>query len=230
MSALLVLRREITARFRLWLALTFGLFASLLAAQLVLLMLRFQTFPNYLVVHDWPGNIARIVRKTPSFADAVAIMLDEWLIEIGSISYAYGRGIAEWSFVVIPAKAGVLLIVALLLATIAVLLLALRRACALPMRLAASFGALGGAAMAAMASMTITWVVCCAAPTWIVGLAVLGVSVATAFALQPIGGWLTALGIGMLCMIVLALIGLLSERDPKEAAAPIATQLAGMPS
>ena len=230
MSTLLVLRREIAASFRLWLSLTFGLFASLLAAQLVILMLRFQAFPNYLVVHDWLGNIARIVRKTPSVTDMVSIMLDEWLIEIGSISFDYGRGIAEWSFVVIPAKAGVLLVVALLLATIAVLLLALRRTCALPMRLAASFGALGGAAMAAMASMTITWVVCCAAPTWIVGLAVLGVSVATAFALQPIGGWLTALGIGMLCMIVLALTSLLSERDPEAAAAPIATQLARMPS
>ena len=230
MSALLVLRREISASFRLWLALTFGLFASLLAAQLVILMLRFQAFPNYLVVHDWLGNLARIVRKTPSVADMVSIMLDEWLIEIGSISYGYGRGIAEWSFVVIPAKAGVLLVVALLLATIAVLLLALRRTCALPLRLAASFGTLGGAAMAAMALMTITWVVYCAAPTWIVGMAVLGVSVATAFALQPIGGWLTALGIGMLCMIVLALIGLLSERGSKADAAPIATQLAGMPS
>ena len=98
------------------------------------------------------------------------------------------------------------------------------------MRLAASVGALGGTFMAAMASMTITWVVCCAAPTWIVGLAVLGVSVATAFALQPLGGWLTALGIGMLCMIVLALTSLLVEREPKAAAAPITPQLAGMPS
>ena len=32
----------------------------------------------------------------------------------------------------------------------------------------------------------------------VVGLAVLGVSVATAFALQPFGGWLTVLGLGLL--------------------------------
>lgn len=229
MSALAVLRREVRAEARLWLALTLGLFASLLLSQLALLVLRFQAFPNYLVVHDWPGNLARIARKTPSVTDAVSIMLEEWWIEVGSMSYVYGRGIAEWSFVVIPARAAVMLVIAMLVATIAVLLLALRRTCPLPMRLAASAGALGGTFMAAMASMTITWVVCCAAPTWIVGLAVLGVSVSTAFALQPLGGWLTGLGLGLLCMIILALASLLAERNSK-AAAPISTQLAEIPT
>jgi len=230
MSAPAVLRREIGARLGLWLALTFGLFASLLLGQIALLIVRFQAFPNYLVVHDWPRNIAGIVRKTPAVTDMIPIMLDEWLIEIGSMSYVYGRGIAEWSFVVIPSRALVLLFIALLVATIAVLLLALRRTCPLPLRFAASAGALGGTLMAAMASMTITWVVCCAAPTWIVGLAVLGVSVATAFALQPLGGWLTGLGIGLLCMNVLALQTLLAERTSKSATATGAPQLAGMPS
>lgn len=229
MSAWAVLRREVRANVWLWLALTFGLFASLLLSQLALLVVRFQAFPNYLVVHDWLGNLAGIFRKTPSVADMISIMLEEWWIEVGSMTYVYGRGIAEWSFVVIPARAAVMLVIALLVAIIMVLLLALRRTCPLSTQLVASVAAVGGTFMAAMASMTITWVVCCAAPTWIVGLAVLGVSVATAFALQPLGGLLTSLGLGLLCVIILALASLLAERDSK-AASPISTQLAGMPS
>ena len=232
MSALAVLLREIRANIWLWLSLTVGLFAAFLLAQLVLLAVRFHELPNYLVVHDWPGNIARIVRMTPSIADMVPIMLDEWLIEIGSINYAYGHGIAEWSFVLVPAKAGVLLVIAVLLATIAVLLRSVRGTCPLSARLMALVGAAGGAVVAGVTSMTITWVVCCAAPTWVVGLAILGVSVASAFALQPIGGWLTLLGIAMLSTVALALTGWLSERGPKAAdATPMPTQLAGlMPS
>jgi len=227
MSAPAVLLREIRANVRLWLSLTAGLFAALLLAQLALLAVRFHELPNYLVVHDWPGNIARIVRMTPSVADMIPIMLDEWLIEIGSMNYAYGHGIAEWSFVLVPAKAGVLLVVALLLAANAVLLRSVRRTCPLSARLMASMGAAGGAVMAGVASMTITWVVCCAAPTWIVGLAILGVSVTTAFALQPIGGWLTLLGIAMLSSGALALTGWLSEREAQAAdATPMPTQLA----
>jgi hypothetical protein len=229
MSTSAVLRREVRANVWLWLALAFGVFISLLLSQLALLIVRFQAFPNYFVVHDWLGNLAGIVRKTPSVSDMIAIMLEEWWIEVGSMSYVYGRGIAEWSFVVIPSRAAVMLVIALLVATIVVLLLALRRTCPLPMQLAASVGAVGGACMAAMASMTITWVVCCAAPTWVVGLAVLGVSVFTAFALQPLGAWLTGLGFGLLCTIILTLASLLAERDSK-AATPISTQLAGMPS
>ncbi len=229
MNAGAVLRREIRTSFWLWLALTFGLFASLLLGQLGLLVLRFQALPNYLVVHDWLGGIAGIVRRTPAASDALSIMFDEWWVEVGSMSYVYGRGIASWSFVLIPSRAAVMLVIALLGATIAVLLRALRRTCPLSTRLAATAGAVGGTAMAAMASMTITWVVCCAAPTWIVGLAVLGVSVATAFALQPLGFWLTGFGLGLLCTIILVLLGLLAGRDVK-AAVPVSPQLAGMPS
>ena len=229
MSAWAVLRRELRANIWLWLVLTFSLCAILLLSQLALLVVRFQAFPNYFVVHDWLGNLAGIVRKTPSVADMISIMLEEWWIEVGSISYVYGRGIAEWSFVVIPSRAAVMLVIALLVSTIIVLLRALRRTCPLSMQLAASLGAVGGTVMAAMASMTITWVVCCAAPTWVVGLAVLGVSVFTAFALQPLGGWLTGLGLSLLCTIILALASQLAERDSK-AAAPMPTQLAGIPS
>ncbi len=231
MSASVALIREIRASFRLWLALTVGLFAASQLSQLALLIVRFETFPNYLTVHDWPGNLARIVRMTPSVTDMASIMLDEWLIEIGSMSFVYGRGIAEWSFVVMPARAAALLVVALLLATNVVLLRAVRDTCPLSTRLGASVGAAGGALMAGVASMTITWVVCCAAPTWIVGLAVLGVSVATAFALQPIGGWLSLIGILLLAAIAMGLARRLTGRRRDVAATmPVPVQLAGVSS
>jgi hypothetical protein len=231
MSDLVVLIREIRASLRLWLALTVGLFAASQLLQLALLIVRFETLPNYLTVHDWPGNIARIVRMTPSFTDTVLIMLDEWLIEVGSMSLVYGRGIAEWSFVLMPAKAAVLLVIAALLATNVVLLRAVRRTCPLSTRLGASVGAASGALMAGVASMTISWVVCCAAPTWIVGLAVLGLSVATAFALQPIGGWLSLIGILLLAAIAMVLVRRLPGRRRDAAATvPVPVQLATVSS
>jgi len=210
MSALAALRREIFAHAALWLALALGFFAAFELLQLALLVLRFQEFPNYLVMHDWLGNIARIVRMTPSVADMLPIMVDEWLIETGSMNFEYGHGIAEWSFVLVPAKAAVALAVALLLATNVVLLRAVRKTCSLPAQLGASLAAAGGALVAGAASMTITWVVCCAAPTWVVGLAVLGVSVATAFALQPFGGWLSLSGILLLAATAVVLAQRLS--------------------
>jgi len=226
MSALVLLRREICASAGLWLALVASFFAGFELAQLTLLTLRFQEFPNYLIVHDWLGNIARIVRMTPSVTDMVSIALDEWLIEIGSMNFAYGHGIAEWSFVLVPAKVAVAFVIALLLATNVVLLRAVAKMCPLSARLAASLAAGGGALIAGAATMTITWVVCCAAPTWVVGLAVLGVSVTTAFALQPIGGWLSLAGIMLLAAIAAALLERLAGSSRKGAAVPAPTQLA----
>jgi len=227
MSALAVLQREIRASGRLWLVLVVAFFVAFPLLQLALLVLRFQEFPNYLIVHNWLGNIARIVRMTPSIADMVSIMLDEWLIEIGSMNFAYGHGIAEWSFVLVPAKAAVALVIALLLATNVVLLRAVRNACPLSAQLGASLAAAGGALVASATTMTITWVVCCAAPTWVVGLTVLGVGVAAAFALQPIGGWLSLSGILLLAATATALVRRLSGgRRDTAAAMPMPAQLA----
>ena len=64
MSALVDVLREIRANLLLWLALLVAFFAAFPLLQLALLIVRFQEFPNYLTVHDWPGNIARIVRMT----------------------------------------------------------------------------------------------------------------------------------------------------------------------
>jgi len=228
MNALARLHREVRGSLRLWLALSAGFFAAFHVAQIALLIVRFQTFPNYLVVHNWLGNVARILRKTPSLIDRISIGLDEWWIELGSMNFGYGHGVSEWSFVLLPSKAATLAVVALLLAANVVLLRAVRDSCSLSARLSASAVAGGATLLAGLSTMTITWVVCCAAPTWVVGLAVAGVSVATAFAIAPIGGWLTLFGIGSLIAVALALAGLLTDLAPA-AGAPISLKLAGVP-
>lgn len=230
MSAYAVLQRELRAGAGLWLALVAGFFAASQLLQLALLMLRFQEFPNYMTVHDWPGNIARIVRMTSSVTDMVSIALDEWLIEIGSMNFAYGHGVSEWSFVVVPAKAAVMLTIAALLATNIVLLRSVRRTCPLSERLAASFATTSGALMAGLSAMTITWVVCCAAPTWVVGLAIMGVSVTTAFELQAIGGWLSLLGILLLVTTGMLLAWQLCAAREPVAGMPMLTRIAQVPS
>ena len=221
MSVVACLRRELVAKRRSWLATVLGLFVGFQILQLAVLMLRFEAVPNYVTLHDWPGNVARIIRSTPSVADMIPIILDEWLIEIGSMNYSFGRGIAEWSFVLMPAKLVALLVIAILLATDVVLLRAARKTCGLLKQFGTAATASTGALIAGVAVTTVTWVVCCAAPTWVVSLAVLGVGVTTALALAPLGGWLLLLGLLALAGMAILLARELSARSrPAPAAAP----------
>jgi hypothetical protein len=204
------LRREIVAHRRSWLAIVLGIFVGFQLFQLAGLMLRFETAPNYVTFHDWPANVARIIRSTPAVSDMIPIILDEWLIEIGSMNYSFGRGIAEWSFVLMPAKLAVVLVIAVLFATDIVLLRVARKTCSLTTQVGTSAAAAAGTLVAGAATTTITWVVCCAAPTWVVGLAVMGVSTTTALTLQPMGGSLLLLGISALAAPALLLARMLS--------------------
>lgn len=45
-----------------------------------------------------------IIQSTPSWADILPIVTEEWLIEIGFMNYHYGTGISEWSLNVIPSR------------------------------------------------------------------------------------------------------------------------------
>jgi len=231
MSALVVLQREVRASARLWLVVTVAFFAGFQLLQLALLIVRFQAFPNYLTLHDWPANIARIARMTPSVVDMIPIMFDEWLVEVGSINYSFGRGIGEWSFVLIPGKAVIALGIAALVATNLVLLRAAWKTCGIFAPLGSSVATGAGALVAGAAATTITWVVCCAAPTWVVGLAVMGVGVTTALALQPFGGWLLLLGLSTLVTSAILLLRQLSGRRSRDATIPMMlTPIARAPS
>jgi hypothetical protein len=70
-------------------------------------------------------------------------------------------------------------------------------------RCSTGFG--GGAALAGMASASVTWVVCCGMPSWAVTLSMLGVDIATALSLQPFGGWLAISGLALLLLSTAAL-------------------------
>src|SRR5262249_10328263 len=74
------LKREIAAGRGLWLACLFAVFCGFHLLQLSVLMLRFETFPNYVTIHDWPGSVVRIIRSTPSVIDMFPIIFDEWLV------------------------------------------------------------------------------------------------------------------------------------------------------
>jgi hypothetical protein len=220
-SALACLRREVLARSWLWVTVVAAFFGGFHGLQLAMLLVRFEAWPNYVTVHAWPANVAGIVRSTPAISDMIPIILDEWLVEIGSMNYSFGRGIAEWSFVLIPGKAVVVLGIAVLVATNLLLLRAAWKTCGTSARLGASVATGAGALVAGAAAITITWVVCCAAPTWIVGLAVMGVGVTTALALQPFGGWLSLLGLSALVASAILLLRQLSGRRSRDATMPV---------
>jgi hypothetical protein len=219
MSALAA--QEVLAHRRSWAAMVGAFFVGFHVFQLALLVVRFEAFPNYLTVHNWPANLAQIVRSTPAVSDMIPIMLDEWLIEIGFMNYSFGRGIAEWSFVLMPAKLVIVLLVAMLVATNIVLLRVAWTRCGPLERLGTGTATTGGALIAGATVTSITWVVCCAAPTWVVGLAVMGMSVSTALALQPIGGAMSWLGLLALVGATLVLAWRLSRSGRQEAVPPL---------
>jgi hypothetical protein len=204
---------------RLWLAIVVLLPLLFYVAQLAVLMLRFGAPPNYVTVFDWPANILRIVRSTPSLRDIVAIGGNEWLLEIGRMNYDYGPGIAEWSVALLPARMALMLLVGMLIATNVVLGRSLRGQCA-PSRFAAGRGtAAAGAALATITSVSVTWAACCGVPTWITGLTIMGMGLSTAFAIQPYGAPLLACGMALLAASPMLMVATASRRGPLPAAA-----------
>ena len=198
--------RAIADRWLIWSLTTIGFVVVYNLALMLALIVRFAKLPNYVTVYDYFGNIARIVESTPSLSDMLPIIREEWLIEIGHMNYGYGNGISEWALTVLPEKLVVLLAVGALLATVLVLLMPGKNgACAVQSKKAAIGAAGGGAAMVGLSSATLSWVVCCAAPTWVVSLAMLGMGVSLAFWLEPLGSFITASGFALLVAAVCVL-------------------------
>lgn len=184
----------------------YGLMFALLmqVLMMVALMVRFQALPNYVVWYDWIGNVVHIVRSTPSWRDMLPIINQEWLIEIGYMNYDYGMGISEWSLNVVPVRMMILFVLGALVALCVSLLRADNCDAATGTTLRASTGL--GAVLVAVTNATMSWVVCCAAPSWVVGLAMLGIGVSTSLALESMGPALNIAGFGLLacCVVYLA--------------------------
>ena len=194
MTRLGLIRQCLSNNLALWLSLTvaFAVFYYLLL--MAALIIRFESLPNYLNAYDWSFNIRRIWLSTPSILDSVTIMKDEWLFEVGFMNYDYGKGISEWSLFIAPFKVlGVLLLTAAVSANL-LLLRGRNRVCSVDAVRSASMAAGLGTTLVSLASITMSWVVCCSTPTWVVGLAMMGLGVSTSLWLEPIGIWVNILG------------------------------------
>lgn len=192
------------SRLKLWLLLTvvftLGYYLLLMAS----LVIRFGNLPNYATAYNWPGSVWTIIRSTPSIRDMPPIIAQEYLLEFGYMNYDYGLGISEWALNIIPFKVLLMLVLSGLLAA-NLLLLKSKSGCAAGTRLRAGAATGLGAGFVAVTSATMSWVVCCATPTWIVGLSMLGLGVSTAFWIEPIGPWLTGAGYLLLAVSLLVL-------------------------
>lgn len=171
--------------------------------MMLALIVRFQDFPNYVTFYDWFGNAAHIIKSTPSWRDVASIIWEEWLIEIGYMNYDYGMGISEWSLNVVPSR--LLVLFALGVCMSLCLALLKRDSCSTgtSTTLRATTGV--GALLVAMTNATMSWVVCCATPSWVVGLAMLGLGVTTSLALETMGPVLMVSGFGLMAFTILFL-------------------------
>lgn len=196
-----IVRRSVAEHWVRWCAISFGFLVSYYGGVMLLTMLRFGEIPNYVVFHDVFGNYRLIYDGTPALSDAVPIMLDESWFETGFKDPEY-YGVASWSYMLMPPKMLLVLFTGALVATIAVLTARGKAlACALsPGRQFAFAGV--GSALVGLANVTLTWVVCCATPSWVVALSMLGMSVSLAAWLDPFGPLLTLSGLLMLGLII----------------------------
>lgn len=196
-----------------WSAIVIGFLALYYGGLLATMVVRFDNVPNYVTWYDYPGNVYEILISTPSFSDAWMIIQDEWLIEIGYMNYDFGHGISEWAMTVLPPKLLTMALVAMLAATAIVLLLPAKGAvCSADISRRAVAATGSGAALVGMSSATLSWVVCCATPTWVVSLAMLGMSASTALWLEPLGDAIT---FGGFALLVLSVIWLAKRRDQR---------------
>jgi hypothetical protein len=181
----------------LWLLIAVAFVAVYYLGLQLAMILRFGGLPNYGTVYDLIGNYGLILAGTPAWSDALTIMADEPLLEIGYKHPEYG--IAEWALFVIPPKLLMVTGLGFLLATFAVTALRpMGRAGAVApaVRTPPGMAAAGvGGAMVATSNATLVWVTCSSAPTWVVLLSMLGLSVRISDTLEPFGLSLTLAGL-----------------------------------
>lgn len=205
----------IRQHFGFWLAISLALPFLYYSALVLAPMIKFQQWPNYINVYDWFGNVLRIVESTPSVRDQLVIIKDEWVLELGYMNYDFGIGISQWSLFIAPIKVLGVVAMSSLIATWLVLRKG-NRSCARGSRwLSNASGGLGGACIA-LASVSLSWVVCCSTPTWVVGLAMMGMGVSTALWLEPLGAWVGLLGF----ILLLAALGFAIAQLPNHQRGP----------
>ncbi len=206
--------QAIVERWVLWSVLTVGMIVLYYAGLLMVTIVRFHEIPNYIVVYDITNVYRRIFEGTPSFKDALPILIDETWIETGYKNPDY-YNIATWSYMLIPPKMLVVAIMAALLATFAVLSAYSRqKACPVTNRRRLYAAAGVGSGLVGMTSATLTWIACCSTPSWIVGLAMLGMSSTLASWLEPFGKIISVSGLALLLWIIYAQLKNIDDNMP----------------
>ncbi len=171
-----------------------GYHAALLAGAAA----RFGQWPDYVRLHPWGENVWSVLTGFPSLALAWPVALREPWIEVGRA--VPDLPMAEWSVQVLPANLVVVTVVALLLAIHWRLA---RESCHPAGAILAATGSVGSA----LASASLTWVACCATPSWVVILAMLGLWIPTALELEPYGSALVGIGLVLLVAGIAIQIG-----------------------
>lgn len=169
---------------------------------LLLTMLRFGEVPNYVEFHPVFHVYGLILEGTPSLLDAIPIFMGEPWFETGYKNPAY-YGVATWSFMLIPPKMLLVLLMGILLGIfVATILHGKDRGCQLKTdkRFYAAAGV--SSTFISLTSATLTWVVCCATPTWSVALAMLGMSASLALWLEPLGNVLTVTALVVMIVVI----------------------------
>jgi hypothetical protein len=199
----------------MWLLLTIGFIVLYYAGLLLVTIIRFHEIPNYVEVYDIVQVYQQIFEGTPSLKDALAILVDEAWIETGYKNPDY-YGIATWSYMLIPPKMITLGIMAALVGMFVVLSIYSRKhAC--PIRNRGRLYAVAGigSGFVGMTSATLTWVVCCATPSWIVGLSMLGLSSSLALWLEPFGKIINAMGLLLVLWIIFMQLKSIAANSPQ---------------
>ena len=187
---------------KILLATSIGFFVLYYVGLLMLTMLRFAEIPNYITFHDVLGTYLLIFEGTPSLIDAFPILMAEPWFETGYKNPNY-YGVATWSFMLIPPKMLLVFIMGLLLGIfISLIKYSKKIQCAMNSGKGLYAAAGVGSVFISLTSATLTWVVCCATPSWVVALAMLGMSASLALWLEPIGTFLTLAGFILMAWII----------------------------
>lgn len=197
----------VRAQLAAWVAITLGLSIFYYVGLLIAVVLKFGQLPNYVTHYEWLGNVRHIIASTPSVKDQIAIIKEEWLFEVGYMNYAFGMGISEWSLFILPMKVLEITFLSALVATVYLLLREKRKVCSVARLRTSSLAGCVGASCVAVTSITLSWIVCCSTPTWVVGLAMMGLGVSTSLWLEPIGGWVNLFGFLLLLSAAFTLAG-----------------------
>lgn len=197
-----IMAQAIRQQWMLWLLLVLAFPLLYYGGLLLVTIIRFHEVPNYVEVYNIIQVYQQIFEGTPSMKDALRILIDEAWIEMGYKNPDY-YGIATWSYMLIPPKMLVVGVMSVLVATF-ITLRVYSREQSCPMnnqgRLYAAAGI--GSGLVGLGSATLTWVVCCATPSWVVGLAMLGLSSSLALTLEPFGKIINSLGIALVLWII----------------------------